>query len=100
MWSVDTRDWTRPGVYGIVNTALAFARNGSIILMHDGGGNRSETVEAVPIIIRVLLQRGFKLVTMIQLINDTHKLHTLSVATTSYPVEAWVDAVLIRRKPA
>jgi peptidoglycan/xylan/chitin deacetylase (PgdA/CDA1 family) len=50
MWSVDTRDWTRPGVYGIVNTALAFARNGSIILMHDGGGNRSETVEAVPII--------------------------------------------------
>jgi peptidoglycan-N-acetylglucosamine deacetylase len=106
MWSVDTRDWTRPGVYGIVNTALAFARNGSIILMHDGGGNRSETVEAVPIIIRTLLQRGFKLVTMIQLINDTHKLHTrkttnsLSVATTSYPVEAWVDAVLIRRKPA
>ncbi|HEX6480818.1 MAG TPA: polysaccharide deacetylase family protein [Ktedonobacteraceae bacterium] len=74
MWNVDTRDWTRPGVYRIVNTALATVRNGSIILMHDGGGNRTETVEALPIIIGALLQRGFKLVTVIQLINDTHTL--------------------------
>jgi peptidoglycan/xylan/chitin deacetylase (PgdA/CDA1 family) len=74
MWNVDTRDWTRPGVNGIINTALAEVRNGSIILMHDGGGNRSETVEALPTIIRMLQQQGFKLVTVIQLINDTHTL--------------------------
>lgn len=77
MWSVDTNDWKRPGVNSIVNAALAAARNGSIILMHDGGGNRTETVEALPIIIRTLLQRGFKLVTVNQLINDTHNLGTL-----------------------
>ncbi|HEX6484074.1 MAG TPA: polysaccharide deacetylase family protein [Ktedonobacteraceae bacterium] len=94
MWNVDTRDWTRPGVYSIVNTALATVRNGSIILMHDGGGNRSETVEALPIIIRALHQRGFKLVTMIRLIIDTHKLDAMKsinsplVATTGYQAEA------------
>jgi hypothetical protein len=74
----------------------------SFMILPNGGGNRSETVEAVPIIIRALLRPGFKLVTMIQLINGTHKPDTrkttnsLSVATLDYQV----DAVLIRRKPA
>jgi peptidoglycan-N-acetylglucosamine deacetylase len=74
MWNVDTRDWTLPGVNSIVKTAMAEVRNGSIILMHDGGGNRSETVEALPTIIQMLQQRGYKLVTVVQLINDTHQL--------------------------
>ncbi len=74
MWSADTNDWKRLGVSSIVNTALAAARNGSIILMHDGGGNRSETVAALPVIIEALQHHGFKLVTVIQLINDTYKL--------------------------
>lgn len=106
MWRVDTNDWKRPGVNSIVNTALAAARKGSIILMHDGGGNRTETVEALPIIIHTLLQRGFKLVTVNQLINDTHNLGTVKstnsspAATIGEQPEAWVDALFTQRKPA
>ncbi|MBO0789875.1 MAG: polysaccharide deacetylase family protein [Ktedonobacteraceae bacterium] len=58
MWTLDTRDWQRPGVASIVNAALG-AHNGSIILMHDGGGDRSQTVQALPRIIDGLRQRGF-----------------------------------------
>ena len=78
----------------------------SIILMHDGGGNRTETVQALPIIMQTLLQGGFKLVTVNQLINDTHNLVTVK-STNSSPVatigdqpEAWADALFTRRKLA
>jgi len=59
MWTIDTRDWQQPGVRAIVNAVLTNARNGSIVLMHDGGGNRSQTVQALPQIIIGLQQRGF-----------------------------------------
>lgn len=59
LWTIDTRDWQQPGVKQIVHTVLTQATNGCIILMHDGGGNRSQTVQALPLIITGLLQRGF-----------------------------------------
>ena len=52
MWSVDTSDYARPGVPRIVSAALNGAHPGGIILMHDGGGDRSETVQALPQIIQ------------------------------------------------
>jgi peptidoglycan/xylan/chitin deacetylase (PgdA/CDA1 family) len=67
LWSIDTTDWTRPGVTVIVARALA-ARAGEIVVMHDGGGNRSQTVAAVPTIVRALRARGFRLVTLPQLL--------------------------------
>jgi peptidoglycan/xylan/chitin deacetylase (PgdA/CDA1 family) len=69
MWTVDPRDWSRPGVDAIVNVVLSHATNGSIILMHDGGGDRSETVLALPLIITALRQRGFSFVTISQLLR-------------------------------
>lgn len=63
LWSVDSLDWKRPGVAAIVSNVLKHARNGSIVLMHDGGGDRSETVQALPIIINELRRRGFVFVT-------------------------------------
>jgi len=84
MWSVDPRDWSRPGVNAIVATVLSQTGNGSIILMHDGGGDRSETVAALPIIIEALQRRGFRFVSLQQLIHDagqttpTHGTLTLS----------------------
>ena len=45
-WSVDPRDWSRPGVRAIIRDIEADTRTGSIILEHDGGGNRSQTVAA------------------------------------------------------
>jgi peptidoglycan/xylan/chitin deacetylase (PgdA/CDA1 family) len=70
LWTVDTRDYARPGVSTIAYTALSGVRPGAIILMHDGGGNRSETVDALPKIIAALRRRRFKLVTVPQLLAD------------------------------
>jgi peptidoglycan-N-acetylglucosamine deacetylase len=68
LWSVDTSDYARPGVDKIVDTALSGATPGAIILMHDGGGDRSETVAALPQIIRGLRKRGYHLMTVSQLV--------------------------------
>jgi peptidoglycan-N-acetylglucosamine deacetylase len=70
LWSVDTADYQVPGVTTIVERALAGAKPGAIILMHDAGGNRSETVAALPLIIRGLRRRGYKLVTVPRLLLD------------------------------
>jgi peptidoglycan/xylan/chitin deacetylase (PgdA/CDA1 family) len=60
LWTVDTRDWSRPGRKHIVETATGPAVGaGSIVLMHDGGGDRSQTVAALPQIIATLQQRGY-----------------------------------------
>jgi peptidoglycan/xylan/chitin deacetylase (PgdA/CDA1 family) len=70
MWTVDTSDYRQPGVAAIVHTAVSGARPGAIILMHDAGGNRSETVAALPQIIHALKARGYKLVTVPKLLLD------------------------------
>jgi peptidoglycan-N-acetylglucosamine deacetylase len=70
LWSVDTKDYARPGAARIVYTAVSGAQPGAIILMHDGGGERSETVAALPRIITRLRQHHFKLVTVSQLVKD------------------------------
>jgi peptidoglycan/xylan/chitin deacetylase (PgdA/CDA1 family) len=70
MWDGSAEDWNIPGVYTIVNKTLYYARNGAILLLHDGGGNRAETVAALPIIISTLQSRGFKFVTIQQLVDD------------------------------
>jgi len=70
LWSVDTSDYARPGATKIIYTAVSGARPGAIILMHDGGGDRSETVAALPRIIARLHQRGFHLVTVSKLVAD------------------------------
>ncbi len=90
MWSVDPRDWSRPGVNAIVATVLAQAGNGSIILMHDGGGDRSQTVAALPIIIESLQQRGFHFASLQQLIHDAHQpTPTNATPTPSSQQERW-----------
>jgi peptidoglycan-N-acetylglucosamine deacetylase len=70
LWSVDTADYTVPGVSAIVRTALTGAKPGAIILMHDGGGDRSETIAALPAIVQGLRKRGLRPVTVPQLLMD------------------------------
>jgi len=64
--SVDTRDWARPGVARIVKAAIPAGGAGAIIMLHDSGGNRSETVAALPLIIKELRQRGYHFDTVTQ----------------------------------
>jgi len=66
-WSVDPRDWALPGVPYIVQTALNNIQPGSVVIMHDGGGNRSETVSALPTIIRDLKKSGYRFATLDEL---------------------------------
>jgi peptidoglycan-N-acetylglucosamine deacetylase len=70
LWTVDTNDYQRPGVRAIVKSAVGGARPGAIILLHDAGGDRSETVAALPRIIAQLRKRGYRLVTVPRLLLD------------------------------
>ena len=67
LWSVDPRDWA-PGrtAKGIVRSVLSHVEAGSIVIMHDGGGNRTATIRALPRIIRGIRRRGLRLVTVEQ----------------------------------
>jgi peptidoglycan-N-acetylglucosamine deacetylase len=61
-WTVDPRDWTRPGVHAIVRAVLAQLRPGGVILLHDGGGNRRQTVAALKILLHRLPRLGYHFV--------------------------------------
>jgi peptidoglycan/xylan/chitin deacetylase (PgdA/CDA1 family) len=60
-WDVDPRDWARPGTSHIEHTMLT-AKGGDIILCHDGGGDRSETIKALRHVIPGLKKRGLTFV--------------------------------------
>jgi peptidoglycan/xylan/chitin deacetylase (PgdA/CDA1 family) len=80
LWTVDTDDYEKPGVGVIVDRALDGAQAGAIILMHDAGGDRTQTVAALPKIIRGLRARGYKLVTVPKLLLDNPAPHDQKVA--------------------
>jgi len=67
LWTADTLDWKNRNATTIKNRALKGSRSGAIILMHDGGGNRSATVKAVPSILKTLSSRGYDFVTLSEL---------------------------------
>jgi cellulose synthase/poly-beta-1,6-N-acetylglucosamine synthase-like glycosyltransferase/peptidoglycan/xylan/chitin deacetylase (PgdA/CDA1 family)/spore germination protein YaaH len=72
---VDTEDWQRPGVPAILdNTFRALAkvdpqRSENVILLHDGGGDRAQTVAALPRLITELRERGYRIVPLTDLIG-------------------------------
>lgn len=63
LWSVDPRDWAA-GATGksVTRAVLSHVHAGSIVIMHDGGGDRTATVRALPHIIRGIRRRGLRLV--------------------------------------
>jgi len=68
--SIDTTDWECPGVEMILNKVKEErSQGGSVILMHDAGGNRSQTVAALPLIIDYLRARGDEIVPLGQFIG-------------------------------
>jgi peptidoglycan/xylan/chitin deacetylase (PgdA/CDA1 family) len=69
IWSVDTRDWTNPGSGLIVQRVLGQLRPGAIVLLHDGGADRSQTVEATRQLLPALQARGYRVVTLDRLLQ-------------------------------
>jgi cellulose synthase/poly-beta-1,6-N-acetylglucosamine synthase-like glycosyltransferase/peptidoglycan/xylan/chitin deacetylase (PgdA/CDA1 family) len=89
---IDPHDWRQP--YGkqvpaqeIVDSVLRQAANGNIILFHDGGGDRSQTIEALPQIIDQLRERGYEFVPVPELVNKTR-------AEVMFPLsrQEWLEA--------
>ena len=69
LWNtVDAKDWENPSANKIANTIIDNAKNGDIILLHDYG--TENTVKALDILIPIMQQKGFKFVTVSQLINN------------------------------
>ena len=74
---VDTEDWTKPGAAAIIRNGIAGVlagnaeKSGNIMLLHDAGGDRQQTVEALPILIRALKAKGYKFVTVSELVGLT-----------------------------
>ena len=70
---IDPDDWQRPGVDEIVRRTLAAAESGEghVILLHDAGGDRSQTIAALPKLIAALRERGFEFVPVAQLLRQT-----------------------------
>ncbi len=75
-WHLDTFDWKSPGERKIINTVLKGAKPGSVVLFHDGGGNREQTVKAMKKIIPELEKQGYKFVTISELIEIQKSNHT------------------------
>ncbi|HEX4436770.1 MAG TPA: polysaccharide deacetylase family protein [Solirubrobacteraceae bacterium] len=69
LWNVDPADYTQPGTTAIEQRVLAQVRPGSIVISHDGGGPRGQTLAAYPGIIRQLRARGYRIVTVLQLLG-------------------------------
>ena len=68
-WHQDTVDWKNPGVKNIVRKVLTVTKPGDVILFHDGGGNRKQTVKALEEILPELQKQGYKFVTISELIE-------------------------------
>ncbi|WP_308637436.1 polysaccharide deacetylase family protein [Paenibacillus silvisoli] len=69
-WHQDTDDWRSPGVNHIVRKVLKNARNGDIVLLHDYIPGNGHTVQALRVILPELTKRGYKLVTVTELMED------------------------------
>ncbi|HEY3050864.1 MAG TPA: bifunctional polysaccharide deacetylase/glycosyltransferase family 2 protein [Gaiellaceae bacterium] len=82
---LDGEDWRRPGVDSIVASATPQGRRGGIVLLHDGGGDRSQTVQAVERLVPALRARGFRFVTVSQLAG-------LPRDQAEVPVDRWGKA--------
>ena len=70
LWNLDSEDWRRAGSDSIVSKSTTNAFSGAIILMHDGGGDRSQDVEALPQIIETLQAEGYEFVTVGELMRS------------------------------
>lgn len=68
LWNVDSGDWLLPGADKIVSTVVGSAQNGNIILLTDNDATAEQTLEALPGIIDGLQEKGFKLVTVSELL--------------------------------
>lgn len=70
LWTIDPQDWRKGAEAGrIAKSVIAAAKPGSVILLHDGGGDRAQTIKALPWIIHELKKKGYEFVLLDDLPN-------------------------------
>lgn len=69
-WNVDSMDWANKDANFIANQVIVNVKPGAIVLLHDGGGDRTNTVAALPQIIQKLKEQGYKFVTLDELVGQ------------------------------
>ncbi len=71
--NIDPKDWLRPLAGQIVRQTVdqVLAGNGHVVLLHDGGGNRTPTIEALPVIIDTLREKGYRFVAIHELLGQS-----------------------------
>lgn len=88
--TLDSDDWSRPGVARIVRNATPRGSRGQILLMHDGGGDRSETVAALDRLIPALQRKGFRFET----VSEAFRIR--SATSSASPMERLAGEALVR----
>jgi len=83
LWSVSMEHHDVVGPKAMADRVLNLVKPGSIILMHDGGISRDSTVEALPLVIEGLVKRGYKCITVPELLHVEGDTHPLSNRSTS-----------------
>lgn len=69
-WHQDTQDWKQPGVKKITQKVLKGSKPGDVVLFHDGGGDRTQTIKALEDIVPALKKQGYTFVTISELIES------------------------------
>ena len=93
---IDPQDWARPGAAQILQRVKEMRGEGNLVLLHEAGGDRSQTVEALPKIIDYLRERGDKIVSIGQLIGVPRDELMPPVDITRQPLERMVSGAGFR----
>lgn len=95
IWHLDSLDWKLPGVDAIVENSTLGAWSGAIILMHDGGGNRDQDLEALPKILQKLTDEGYEFVTLSELLSlDSRIPAEVAAGTATMPEDSsWATSI-------
>jgi peptidoglycan-N-acetylglucosamine deacetylase len=96
MENIDPEDWARPGADVILDRIKQERNNGSLILLHDAGGNREQTVEALPMIIDWLEARGDQIVPLSDLLQTPRDLLMPLVKADADPLTMFVTGAGFR----
>jgi len=90
---LDTKDWEKPGAPAIVRAGVPQGGRGAVVMLHDGGGDRSQTVAALDVLIAELQQRGYTFDTISSTVGAPSPWHP---ATTSERVQGSLLSASVR----
>ncbi|MFF4744501.1 bifunctional polysaccharide deacetylase/glycosyltransferase family 2 protein [Streptomyces chengbuensis] len=93
----DSEDWKRPGVEAIIKRATPKGTKGSIVLMHDSGGDRSQTVAALSRFLPDMKERGYRFANLTEALGAPSA-HTPVTGPDLWKGKAWVGAVAVSEK--